>query len=217
MNDQPRISDERLFIRYAEGDGSAFRLLMVKHAPGVLRFCHGYLHEEADAEDAVQETFVKAIRSATTYRATHKFSTWLYTIAKNHCLDVLKVKSRRSLLREERRQRIAEATMGEPIDEVGQVGPSLALQKRLERSVVQAETGTDPVRIRRRVLTRVVLGVAAGVAIFGSLLPSAEQMLTWASSLSWQGAALGLAASGLILLISSPLLFISRRRLEESS
>jgi RNA polymerase sigma-70 factor (ECF subfamily) len=115
MNDQPRISDERLFIRYAEGDGSAFRVLMEKHAPGLLRFCHGYLHDEADAEDAVQETFVRAIRSASTYRATHKLSTWLYTIARHHCLDVLKVKSRRSVLREVRQQRIAESTMSSPI------------------------------------------------------------------------------------------------------
>ncbi len=95
-------------------------------------------------------------------------------------------------------------------------GPSLAFQKRLERAVVQVETGTDPVRLRRRVIARVVAGVAAGVALFGSLLPSGEEMLAWASTVGWQGAALGLAASGLILLVSSPLFFISRRRLEES-
>jgi predicted anti-sigma-YlaC factor YlaD len=98
-----------------------------------------------------------------------------------------------------------------------QPGPSLAFQKRLERAVVEAETGTEPQRLRRRVIVRVVAGVSAGVALFGSLLPSGEEMLALASAVTWQGAALGLAAAGLILLISSPLLFTSRRRLEESS
>jgi len=127
MNDQPRISDERLFIRYAEGDRSALRHLMEKHTPGLLRFCQGYLKDEAEAEDAVQETFVRAIRSAATYRATHKFSTWLYAIARNHCRDILKVRSRRTALRDERREYIAETTMGAPAGDVSRADHSLSV------------------------------------------------------------------------------------------
>jgi RNA polymerase sigma-70 factor (ECF subfamily) len=112
MSDTKQISDELLFIRYAEGDGNALRQLVDKYTPRLLRFCRGYLADEAEAEDAVQETFLRAIRSAGTYRATSRFSTWIHTIARNRCLDVLKTHSRRAELIAERTARIAEATIG---------------------------------------------------------------------------------------------------------
>lgn len=57
MEDQSRISDERLFIRYAKGEGRAFRILVEKYAPRLLRFCRGYLRYEVEVEDAVQVIF----------------------------------------------------------------------------------------------------------------------------------------------------------------
>ena len=114
MSAETRISDERLFIRYAEGDGEAFRVLMDRWAAPLLRYCRSYLSNEDEAEDAVQEAFLRAIRSAGTYRATHTFSTWLYTIARNICLDRIKIRGRRAELRTERDTEVAEATMSEP-------------------------------------------------------------------------------------------------------
>ena len=144
MSDLTGISDERLFIRYAEGEGAAFRILMDRHAAGLLRYCRGYLSNEQDAEDAVQEAFIRAIRSSGTYRATHRFSTWLFTIARNICLDRLKARRRRAELREERQQRIAEATTGQlevPGSSEGPEIPREALEAALHRlSPLAAET-----------------------------------------------------------------------------
>jgi RNA polymerase sigma-70 factor (ECF subfamily) len=112
MSDLTGISDERLFIRYAEGDGAAFRLLMERHTAGLVRFCRGYLRDDEEAEDVTQEAWLRAIRSAGTYRATHRFTTWLYTIARNICLDRIKSRRRHAELREQRQRRIAEATLG---------------------------------------------------------------------------------------------------------
>jgi len=144
MSDLTGISDERLFIRYAEGEGAAFRVLMERHAAGLLRYCRGYLSDEQDAEDAVQEAFIRAIRSSGTYRATHRFSTWLFTIARNICLDRLKVQRRRAELHEERQHRIAEATTGQVEIPGGAEGlqiPLDALQAALSRlSPLEAET-----------------------------------------------------------------------------
>jgi RNA polymerase sigma-70 factor (ECF subfamily) len=123
MNDTERISDELLFIRYAGGDGTALRQLVDKYTPRLLRFCRGYLAIEAEAEDAVQETFLRAIRSAGTYRATSRFSTWIHTIARNRCLDVLKARSRRAELFAERTARIAEATIGTASTSAPNVAP----------------------------------------------------------------------------------------------
>ncbi len=112
-NGQSRISDERLFIRYSRGDTDAFGELMDRYAVRLLRYCRSFVRSEDEAEDLVQETFFKAIRSADTYRASARFSTWIYTIARNLCLDRLKVMKTRRRLREGREQGLVETTMGQ--------------------------------------------------------------------------------------------------------
>ncbi len=109
-----RLSDERLFIRYIEGDGGAFTILMDRYAVRLLRYCRGFVVSEEEAEDLVQETFLRAIRSASTYRATSRFSTWIHTIARNQALDYIRMNRNRADLREGRYDRIAESTMSEP-------------------------------------------------------------------------------------------------------
>ena len=108
------ISDERLFIRYVEGDGEAFRILMDRYAVRLLYFCRGFVEAEEEAEDLVQETFLRAIRAAPTYRATSRFSTWIYTIARNLGLDRVKTNRNRAALWKSRQERIAESTTGTP-------------------------------------------------------------------------------------------------------
>ncbi len=108
------ISDERLFIRYVEGDGEAFRILMDRYAVRLLYFCRGFVEVEEEAEDLVQETFLRAIRAAPTYRATSRFSTWIYTIARNLGLDRVKTNRNRAALWKSRQERIAESTTGTP-------------------------------------------------------------------------------------------------------
>jgi RNA polymerase sigma factor (sigma-70 family) len=100
MNTHSGMSDERLFIRYSRGDTEAFRVLMERYANRLVRFCRGYLADQEEAEDVVQDTFLRAIRSAGTYRTTARFSTWIHTIARNLCLDRLKVARRRGELME---------------------------------------------------------------------------------------------------------------------
>ncbi len=107
-----QISDERLFIRYSEGDGEAFRILMARYAIRLLHFCRGFVETEEEAEDLVQETFLRAIRSAPTYRATARFSTWIYTIARNLAFDRMKSVRKRTNLWKGREESITESTMG---------------------------------------------------------------------------------------------------------
>jgi predicted anti-sigma-YlaC factor YlaD len=94
-------------------------------------------------------------------------------------------------------------------------GPRLGFQKRLERVVAAAETGVDPVRLRRRVLGRVAAGSIAAVALLGSVLPSTGEMATWVSGIGWQGAAIVCLSACTVLLISSPLLITRRRQSEK--
>jgi RNA polymerase sigma-70 factor (ECF subfamily) len=112
-NGQSRISDERLFIRYSRGDTDAFGELMDRYAVRLLRYCRSFVRSEDEAEDLVQETFLKAIRSADSYRASARFSTWIYTIARNLCFDRLKAQKVRRRLWEGHEHGLVESTMGE--------------------------------------------------------------------------------------------------------
>jgi RNA polymerase sigma-70 factor (ECF subfamily) len=83
------------------GDNEAFRLLVQQHSRGIFRLAYRMTANEQDAEDVVQETFLKAYRQIDRYEARCSFSTWLYRIASNCSLDLI----RKRKLREHKRQR----------------------------------------------------------------------------------------------------------------
>lgn len=79
--------DLNLVPRAAEGDEVAFEVLVRRHTEAVWRLCLSMLRERGAAEDAVQETFIKAHRSLAEFRAEASFKTWVLTIARRTCLD----------------------------------------------------------------------------------------------------------------------------------
>ncbi|MFA6091949.1 MAG: sigma-70 family RNA polymerase sigma factor [Elusimicrobiota bacterium] len=89
MNDDPRL-DPVLISAAVGGDQDAFAVLMRRHAGRVMNLCLSMLRDEASAEDAAQEVFLKAYRSLGEYRSESAFPTWLHRIAANHCLDALR-------------------------------------------------------------------------------------------------------------------------------
>lgn len=76
--------------------------LYVRYGPALLRRARAILGSEAAARDAVQETFVTALRSEAQFRREASPMTWLYRITTNHCLNVLRDSSRRQELLAER-------------------------------------------------------------------------------------------------------------------
>lgn len=81
-------SDEDLMLAYKKGDAAAFGLLLQRHKNGVYNFLYRYLGQNENVEDAFQEVFVRVINSADSYTPKAKFSTWVYTIARNFCIDL---------------------------------------------------------------------------------------------------------------------------------
>lgn len=63
-------------------------LLMNQYEKDLLRMCCVYLRDASMAEDAVQETFIKAYRSLDSFKGTSSEKTWLYAIAMNVCRDI---------------------------------------------------------------------------------------------------------------------------------
>ncbi len=78
--------------RVKDGDKEAFGALVDAYKDMVFTVCLRMLTSEADAEEAAQDVFVKAFRSIGSFQAKAKFSTWLYRIAYNNCISVIRKK-----------------------------------------------------------------------------------------------------------------------------
>src|SRR5947199_361498 len=81
--DDTRISDETLLGRTAAGDRSAFERLVRRHQASVHRFARALAYDDADAEQALQETFLAAWRVAGRFRYDASARTWLLAIARH--------------------------------------------------------------------------------------------------------------------------------------
>ena len=73
----------------------AFEQLVFHYQDRLYRFLLARAISRADAEDALQETFAAAFRYISGYRSRYRFSTWLYTIARNLCIDHMRKPARR--------------------------------------------------------------------------------------------------------------------------
>jgi RNA polymerase sigma-70 factor (ECF subfamily) len=74
----------------AAGEVEAFAPLVAGHEQRLLRLCERLLGDVEEARDAAQEVFLKAFRKAGSYRPRGQVYTWLYRIAVNHCLNLLR-------------------------------------------------------------------------------------------------------------------------------
>ncbi len=103
------LADEELFRRFRRGERAAFETLLRRHRAPLFSFVLRMVGSEdrARAEDIVQDVFVRVLRNAQGWEERAKFSTWLFTIARNLCVD--------SMRRE--RQRRAESLDGTPEEE----------------------------------------------------------------------------------------------------
>ncbi len=85
-------SDPALVARAMAGDDDAFRVLTERHSLGVFQLAYRMTGNEQDAEDVVQETFLRAFRNLKRYESRCLFSTWIYRIAANYCFDLLRAR-----------------------------------------------------------------------------------------------------------------------------
>jgi RNA polymerase sigma factor (sigma-70 family) len=89
-------SDERLVTLVRAGDDAAFEVLYERHAAAILGFCLHMLGSQDEAEDAVQQAFVAAHRDMQRAAREINFKPWLYTIARNRCLSMLRARRERA-------------------------------------------------------------------------------------------------------------------------
>src|SRR5437660_3976742 len=79
-----------VLARARQGDNEAFRALVERHSRSVFRLAFRMTGNEQDAEDVVQETFLKAYRQLGRFESRANFSTWLHRIAVNRSIDLIR-------------------------------------------------------------------------------------------------------------------------------
>lgn len=116
--------DAQLMLAFQAGDEAAFEALYQRHHRSVFNLAYRLLGDSHTAEDVAQEVFVKLYTSPRAYRPSAKFSTWLYRVAYNTCIDEIR----------KRRSRPSEL----PDSEIGQSPESTMESDELARAVREA-------------------------------------------------------------------------------
>ena len=95
ISEPSETADLRLAHACAAGDTDVFAELYRTHADRMKSIAYNHLGNVSDAEDAIQETFVKIHRGANTFTGEASFNTWIYRILVNTCYDLLRRRQRR--------------------------------------------------------------------------------------------------------------------------
>jgi RNA polymerase sigma-70 factor (ECF subfamily) len=143
-------SDESLMSLFQQGEEPAYALLVQRYKDDLTNFAGRFLGDRDEAEDVVQETFVRVWRKRDSYVPGGKFSTWIYTIASN----LARTRLRRLSLR-----RFVRLGMSHPgsasfdLPDEGE-GPDGAADDALREERIQQALGSLPVKFREVIVLR---------------------------------------------------------------
>jgi RNA polymerase sigma-70 factor (ECF subfamily) len=137
--------DAALMLRVKRGDREAFGELVERYQQPILSLAYRTLGDLAEAEDLTQQAFLQAWRSAHRYRDSARFSTWLYTIARNLCLNELRRRSRHPAQSLEAATAESEDRVPLQVQDHAPTGPTdVALQRELEHKIQEALLALPP-------------------------------------------------------------------------
>jgi len=85
-------NDKKLIIRYLGGDEESLELLIARYLKPIYSFAYKYTGNQQDAEDITQTTFIKAWKHLKRFDRKKSFKTWIFSIAKNTCIDWMRKK-----------------------------------------------------------------------------------------------------------------------------
>ncbi|MBI4534977.1 MAG: sigma-70 family RNA polymerase sigma factor [Ignavibacteriae bacterium] len=85
-----RAEDSRFIHEALKGDDAAYKKLMKKYHDAIFNFIYRMVRDKHQVEDLTQEAFIKAFNSLKSFNEEYAFSTWLYKIATNNCIDYIR-------------------------------------------------------------------------------------------------------------------------------
>lgn len=148
------IKEIDLIKKAAKGDPDAFESLMIQYQTPVYNLCFRIVGNPEDAADMTQETFLKAWRSLENFHMDSSLSTWLYRLANNCCLDLLRSKKRKPTISIVREDEDGEELSFDPEDPSPQ--PEELLIRKEENQILQEALQTLDEQQRAILTLRVV-------------------------------------------------------------
>ena len=154
-----REGDQLLVERVQAGDRRAFDVLVSKYQRRLMRLVSRLVHDPAEAEDVVQETFIKAYRALPHFRGDAAFYTWLYRIGINTAKNHLLTQSRRTPKSSE-----TDAEQAESFDDGNKLRdnntPESVLASKQIAATVNAAMDVLPIELRTAIVLREIEGLS---------------------------------------------------------
>jgi len=154
-----RESDQLLVERVQAGDKRAFDVLVSKYQRRLMRLVSRLVHDTAEAEDVVQETFIKAYRALRHFRGDAAFYTWLYRIGINTAKNYLVTQGRRTPTSSD-----TDAEQAESFDDGQRLRdnntPESVLASKQIAATVNAAMDVLPIELRTAIVLREIEGLS---------------------------------------------------------
>ena len=172
-------SDTALMARVMEGDLAAFERLVDKYKQPITNFLSRSLGDPTEAEDLAQNVFVQVFKSANRYQLPAKFSTWLFTIARNLCLNEFRRRSRhRADSLDHRPSELSEPPHPQLEDARFPLAPDALLHSELIQKIEEALAALpDPQRTALLLLREEDMSYEAIAAVLGTSLPATKSLI----------------------------------------
>ncbi len=152
------ILDQELVARVQGGDKRAFDLLVRRYQGKVVGLVSRYIRDPVEAEDVVQEAFIKAYRSLGRFRGESAFYTWLYRIAVNTAKNHIVASARRPPAQDLDAEVAENSSAGERLREIST--PEGAAMTRQIGEVIQSTLGSMPDELREALVLREFEGLS---------------------------------------------------------
>ena len=132
------IPSEDLMARITEGDEYAFELLVGRHQSSILNLIYRFIGDRTKSQDLAQEVFIRVWQAAGSYQPKAKFTTWIYRITVNLCLNELKSARRRKWFPFHRSDGDSENAIEETFSDGSPTAEDLLLAKERSRQISEA-------------------------------------------------------------------------------
>src|ERR1700694_5229833 len=117
-------SDAIAVERTLAGDRDAYRVLVERHSRNVFRLAYRMTGNQHDAEEVVQEAFLRAYQKLGQFAARANFGTWVYRIAANYAIDRLRKRQKEDARREAPHAETGEGPENDPVNRVADHAPT---------------------------------------------------------------------------------------------
>jgi RNA polymerase sigma-70 factor (ECF subfamily) len=133
-----QIPSEDLMARVAKGDEDAFEILVNRHQTSILNLIYRFIGDRTQAKDLAQEVFLRVWQSAKSYEPKAKFTTWIYKITTNLCLNEIKSARRRRWFPFHRSDEDSERSVEETLSDGSPTAEDLLLEAERNRQISEA-------------------------------------------------------------------------------